>query len=66
MKQLTAGDADADASCRKHVAAFAIDKLESVCEAKDPVEVNFGGKTYQLKPKEHFVVGPAEASWLKK
>merc|ERR1711971_1261711 len=57
LKALTDGDAQADACCRQYLQTFSIDKLTKICDGKDPVKVNFGGKAYQLKPKTHFVFG---------
>jgi isoleucyl-tRNA synthetase len=64
MKKLTAGDASAEQACRQYMQTFGLEKLAQICGGKDAVKVNCNGKSYEMKPKEHFVLGPAEAPWL--
>lgn len=64
MKKLTGGNAEVDEACRQWLQTFDLRQLVKVCK-DGSTSVTVDGKSYTMKYKEHFVLGPAEASWLK-
>ncbi|CAE8615575.1 unnamed protein product [Polarella glacialis] len=66
MKDLTKGDAAAEAACRQYLQTYNLEVLSDLC-SKGGLKVNCADdKSFQLKHGEHFVLGPADAPWLKK
>lgn len=65
MRKLTGGDETAEQVCRQWLHTFDLRQLAQVCK-DGSVTVTCDGKSYTMKYKEHFVIGPAEAeqSWL--
>jgi len=61
MKKLAGGDAQIEKGLRQYVQTFS---PPAFSEATN-FEIKLADKVYNLKYKEHFVLGPAEASWLK-
>lgn len=64
LKDLTK-DATAEAVCRQYLTTYTLEKLTNIAK-EGSVKVTTGGKNFTLKHKEHFSIGPAEATWLKK
>lgn len=62
VKKLTLGDGQAADACRQYLQTFELKHLTKL----EAVKVVHDGKAYQLKSKEHFTVGPADAAWLKR
>eukprot|EP00931_Biecheleriopsis_adriatica_P020373 TRINITY_DN13637_c0_g1_i1.p1 TRINITY_DN13637_c0_g1~~TRINITY_DN13637_c0_g1_i1.p1 ORF type:complete len:1154 (+),score=333.83 TRINITY_DN13637_c0_g1_i1:204-3665(+) len=65
LQDLTKKDATAEAVCRQYLQTFDLQKFSDLCK-KGSVKVNCGGKSFEMKHKEHFSLGPSEAPWLKK
>jgi isoleucyl-tRNA synthetase len=66
MRELTGGDVVVEACCRQYLQTFGVEKLSQIAGGEQAVKVCFDGKTYSLKPGEHFSMGPAEAPWMKR
>jgi len=64
LKELTKSDAACEAVCRQYLQTFDLPSLAKIC-GKGSVQVKTADKTFELKHKTHFTLGPAEAPWLK-
>mmetsp|Transcript_15121 Transcript_15121/g.35757 ORF Transcript_15121/g.35757 Transcript_15121/m.35757 type:complete len:155 (+) Transcript_15121:3135-3599(+) len=65
MKELTQKDPAAEAACREYLQTFDLPTLHKICSNGSGVKVNVNGKSFEMKPKTHFVFGPSNAAWLK-
>merc|ERR1719161_1652514 len=63
MKELTGGNATADACLRQYVQTYDLEALAKIT-SKGGLSFTFEGKKYELKYKKHFALGPGEATWL--
>eukprot|EP00929_Paragymnodinium_shiwhaense_P060592 TRINITY_DN30254_c0_g1_i1.p1 TRINITY_DN30254_c0_g1~~TRINITY_DN30254_c0_g1_i1.p1 ORF type:complete len:1160 (+),score=334.10 TRINITY_DN30254_c0_g1_i1:233-3712(+) len=65
LKKLSGGDAQVEEACKQHLQKLSLEELAKICSGSEAVTVECNGKTVKMVPKEHFALGPAEASWLK-
>eukprot|EP00933_Yihiella_yeosuensis_P040258 TRINITY_DN34523_c0_g1_i1.p1 TRINITY_DN34523_c0_g1~~TRINITY_DN34523_c0_g1_i1.p1 ORF type:complete len:819 (+),score=208.54 TRINITY_DN34523_c0_g1_i1:186-2459(+) len=64
LSDLVKGNASADESCRQYCATFNLQKFGEICKKGSLKVVCDDGKSYEMKYKTHFALGPADAPWL--